>query len=707
MKAGFWLRRGSRLLGMAAFVFGGLMAAGSLIAAPAETTGSTKELAQKLRTLATANAVHSLSSKEAARAFPVHLRAVVTFFDPKVGAHRTGLFVHDSTGSIFVELPQGVFESLPAGSLVDLRGVSGAGEFAPIVAQPEIKVIGYQGLPADADRPSLARLLSGAEDGQWVEVEGVVHSLVENDRHISLQLTMSDGTTSILITKEAGVNYSRLVDAKVRIRGNASPLFDRRRRQMIGVRIQCPNLSAVEVLEPAPGDPFKLPVMPIDRLLQWDVVPLLAHRVHVRGQVTLQWPGSSVCIRDATRGICAQTIQTTRLRSGEIVDIAGFARAEGSAPILTDAVFRDVGLAATTPITALPVTAEQALLDGHESEIIQIEGLLVSRDLASTDIRLLIRSGKTIFTAVLPQDLGGAETSTWKEGSVLRITGICSVQLDAERTGLEIGTAVPMAFSVLMRSPADVVIVRKPSWWTPPHMVLLLAVALAGTLGVLWWVVVLRRRIRLSEERFRHMAQHDTLTGLATRLVLQDRLNVALEAAKRHHTGLAVLMLDLDRFKEVNDTFGHSAGDEVLRVTANRLLESVRKSDTVARVGGDEFVILLPEFDSANVESIAAKLVVVASGPIQFENHAVPVSVSVGVCTFSAEEMDAVEMLKGADAALYEAKEHGRRRFSIYIPRFSASQSVMGVELSSQVEGRARIAASEWIRPVRNGSDGS
>jgi diguanylate cyclase (GGDEF)-like protein len=238
-------------------------------------------------------------------------------------------------------------------------------------------------------------------------------------------------------------------------------------------------------------------------------------------------------------------------------------------------------------------------------------------------------------------------------------------------------------------------------------MVLLLAVALAGTLGVLWWVVVLRRRIRLSEERFRHMAQHDTLTGLATRLVLQDRLNVALEAAKRHHTGLAVLMLDLDRFKEVNDTFGHSAGDEVLRVTANRLLESVRKSDTVARVGGDEFVILLPEFDSANVESIAAKLVVVASGPIQFENHAVPVSVSIGVCTFSAEAMDAVEMLKGADAALYEAKEHGRRRFSIYIPRFSASQSVMGVELSSQVEGRARIAASEWIRPVRNGSDGS
>ena len=291
-------------------------------------------------------------------------------------------------------------------------------------------------------------------------------------------------------------------------------------------------------------------------------------------------------------------------------------------------------------------------------------------------------------------------------GSVLRITGICFVLLDAQRSGLDIGTAVPMAFSVLMRSPADVVMVRKPSWWTPPHMVLLLAIALACTLGVLCWVVVLRRRIRLSEERFRHMAQHDMLTGLATRLVLQDRLNVALEVAKRHHTGLAVLMLDLDKFKEVNDTFGHGAGDEVLRVTANRLLESVRKSDTVARVGGDEFVILLPEFEGANVESIAAKLVTVASGPILFENHTLPVSVSVGVCTFSAEEMDAAEMLKGADGALYDAKERGGRRFSIHIPRLSSSKRVMGRELTSPAECRPRRTANEWMQPVRKGSDG-
>ena len=165
------------------------------------------------------------------------------------------------------------------------------------------------------------------------------------------------------------------------------------------------------------------------------------------------------------------------------------------------------------------------------------------------------------------------------------------------------------------------------------------------------------------------MAQHDALTGLATRLVLQDRLNIALETAKRHKTGLALLMLDLDKFKEINDKFGHSAGDEVLRVTAHRLLEGVRKSDTVARIGGDEFVILLPELDDRPaVENIAGKLVAALSAPISFEKHLVLVTASVGVCTFSAENLDAEEVLKDVDAALYQAKARGRNCFAVFNP---------------------------------------
>jgi len=218
-----------------------------------------------------------------------------------------------------------------------------------------------------------------------------------------------------------------------------------------------------------------------------------------------------------------------------------------------------------------------------------------------------------------------------------------------------------------MRSPADVVVVERPSWWTPAHALVLVALALAGTLVVLAWVIVLRKRIRDSEERFRHMALHDALTGLATRLLLQDRLDVALESARRHGTGLAVLMVDLDRFKEINDTFGHQAGDEVLRVTAARVLQIVRKADTVARLGGDEFVVLLAELtDPQAAERIAEKIVEALTVPIPFAGRAVPVTVSVGVCLAATEELDADVLLRNADAALYHAKASGRNRYQVF-----------------------------------------
>jgi len=186
---------------------------------------------------------------------------------------------------------------------------------------------------------------------------------------------------------------------------------------------------------------------------------------------------------------------------------------------------------------------------------------------------------------------------------------------------------------------------------------------------VLAWVMVLRKRIRESEERFRHMAQHDHLTGLATRLVLQDRLSVALEGAKRRRTGLALLMLDIDNFKSINDTLGHRAGDEALRATAERIVQSVRKSDTVARIGGDEFVVLLSDLiDSQAAGTIAAKLVAALSAPVSFAGRELAVRVSIGVCTALPGELDAELLLRNADAALYRAKAKGKGCYQVFIP---------------------------------------
>lgn len=641
----------------------------SLFCFAATVSGETaKAPTGQLPTLTTARQAHSLTSAEAARGYPIHLRAVITFFEPSIAnGGWVAMFVHDSTGCIFVFVKLGSIAPIPPGTLIDLRGVSAPGWFAPVVAHPQIKVIGYPGLPGDPRRPSFERLWSGTEDSQWVELEGVIHSIVNEDGHIILQMVMDDRPIKINMGSEPGAAYSGLVDSKISIRGNVGAIFDAKRTHMIGIRLSCPNLSAVRVLEASPSDPFKLQPLPIDKLLKWEQVPSLAHRVHLQGRVTLQWPGVSVCIRDATEGICAQTGQNTRLRNGELIDIAGFVRVEENSPTLNDAVFRSSGSSADAPVEAVPATADEILAGGHDSQLIHIDGQLLSRDLSSSDTTLLVNSGKSIFKAIIPRSLSGPESKAWENGSLLRITGVSSVEIGEPRSRLRFVTAAPTSFRLLLRSPADVVVLKGPSWWTPSHVLIVLALALAATLVVLGWVVLLRKRIRESEERFRHMALHDALTGLATRLLLNDRLNTALETAKRHETGLALLMVDVDKFKEINDTFGHHGGDEVLRVTATRLTQAVRKSDTVARMGGDEFVVLLSDLgDPFMAEGIAAKIVKSLAEPICFAGREIPVSVSVGVCSSHACGLDDEALLKCADNALYQAKAKGRNCLSVF-----------------------------------------
>jgi diguanylate cyclase (GGDEF)-like protein len=173
--------------------------------------------------------------------------------------------------------------------------------------------------------------------------------------------------------------------------------------------------------------------------------------------------------------------------------------------------------------------------------------------------------------------------------------------------------------------------------------------------------------LRESEERFRHMAQHDALTGLPTRMLLHDRLQVALERGKRFKTNLALLMIDLDNFKHVNDSLGHDAGDQTLRTIAKRLLSAIRSSDTAARMGGDEFLVLLTDVaDEDEAESVASRIRVALSVPIQLSDHEIPVSASIGVCVVSDGAIDAAMLLKKADVAMYHAKARGRNCFEVF-----------------------------------------
>jgi diguanylate cyclase (GGDEF)-like protein len=624
-----------------------------------------------LPTLTTVRQAHSLSEVEAARAYPVHLQGVVTYFDPDYGTGIAATFIHDASGGIYVEQTSRLARKLFVGALVDVRGVSAPGGFGPIVKYPQIRVLGRAPLPPHPPRVSLAILKTGDYDAQWVEVEGSVHQVIEYAHAVVLDLEMQDGSIAIIMMKDPGVTYSNLTGAQVRIHANAAPTMNAD-GQMIGVHLQAPNISTLQVIEPAPSDPFAGPYIPVNRLLQWGHYSTPMQRVHLRGTVTLQWPGSLLCIRDATRGICAKTIQNTPVAVGDLVDMAGFVETDNNAPVVTNAVFRSAGN--SQPVAPKPATAEEILHGGSGSELIQIDGLLIGYDLASSEVTLQLSSGDAVFPAILPKSLAGTGVNEWKIGSRLRVTGICSVHIFDVQNNVRAGVAVNKSFRVLMRSPADVTILERPSWWTPAHALVVLALALIATLCVLAWVMVLRRRIeektvllRESENRFRHLALHDALTGLATRLLLQDRLDIGVEAARRHKTGLALLMVDIDRFKQTNDNYGHQAGDEVLRVAAQRLMQTVRKSDTVARMGGDEFVVLLSDLRNPRMaEEIAANIVATLAVPVLFAGGEVPVSASVGVCTAFAEELDVDFLLRNADDALYQAKARGRNCYQVF-----------------------------------------
>ena len=164
-----------------------------------------------------------------------------------------------------------------------------------------------------------------------------------------------------------------------------------------------------------------------------------------------------------------------------------------------------------------------------------------------------------------------------------------------------------------------------------------------------------------------HLATHDQLTGLVGRAVLQDRIVQAVERARRYGTKVAIFVLDLDSFKRINDLLGHWAGDQVLLETASRLRQTVRSSDTVARMGGDEFVVVMEDITSvADVEHCANTLVTRFAPEMSVEEHMLHVSASVGVCVFPDFAGDARTLLKWADAAMYAAKEGGRNQFQLF-----------------------------------------
>jgi diguanylate cyclase (GGDEF)-like protein len=755
---------------------------------------------------------------------------VVTYFDPVNGF----LFVQDRSDGVFVEMNGDEKASMRAGDDVEVTGVTSAG-FAPDVAKPRIRILGHARLPA----PKTASFESadlGSEDCRWIELGGVVQHVAQRTGDALLTLAWGRNTYKAHVLAPAA-SLMHLVDAEVKLQGVCGALFNGK-RQILGTQMFVPGMACIRVVRAPSAEPFATSPMRIADLLRFSRArnaPNMTHLVRLCGAVTYANRSGPTWVRDASGGIMIQDRAPLGLAVGDLIDVVGFPAISGLSPALRGA--RVKRLQSGAPPAPVRITAEDAMNGDFDGQLVQIEGKLIDRLQQPADRILAVASGGTVFTA--PLDSGG-QMHHLEPGTRLRLTGICSVETEQSSDLI-----LPRTFRLLLRSPADILIVGQPPWLTVDRLMPILGGAVLLIVAALAWVGLLRRRVRtqtstlhaqtvllqaahrrtrvalrkacaaealdrdskqileliardepvdlivdhiaeavavhcegavcailmggprgsricvvpaipsdwievlgriplssgsfgpefrelkafsedpgwadfidaqqtarfqtfcsmpivvqaatvgviaaffrqeqvsldgqgaelglwsniaaLALDRYRlhdqlsYRAQHDGLTSLPNRALLYEKLDAEIEMASRDKSQLGVLYIDLDGFKQINDTYGHDAGDTVLQEVARRMTLAVRRGDTVARIGGDEFVVLLPRLTrSEDAERIAAKIVAALREPIYADRRRLSVGACSGIAIWPLHGDRPDALLRFADAQMYGAK---RRRW--------------------------------------------
>jgi len=588
--------------------------------------------------LRTVRELKSLSVESAAKRLPVDVTGTVTFFDPPWSL----LFVQDTTAGVYVDIHNGI-PDLEVGDEVRIRGVSAPGDYAPIIADPTFARVGHTSMPKPFSL-SWQTLVSGKDDAGWVEAVGVVHSVSQLRAQHAFKLVVAGNGYSVQLphTKDSDEYPGSLLDAQVRIRGVCGAVFNEK-RQSVGLRFFVPSMKYVEILEAAP--PMSaMETRPIVSLMRFDPLNISTHRTKVRGVVTLVDPDQGFYLQDSSAAIYVMQDQRQQVRMGQSVEVAGFAALGPDGPYLEDAGTRVTEQASV--VSPARLSSDDLANGAYQSRLVTVQGRLLEQVHGPEDDTLFLRVGNLVVQA----SLRNTEISKdLRPSSLLEATGILHND----------GRPNQSSFRISVSSGNDVRVIEAASWWTPAHIIRTLTVAIIVSLVVLLWMSFAAYRVRS------YQAEHDLLTGLPNRRAVLEYLDRQLARTMRERTSLAVILADVDHFKKVNDTYGHQAGDAVLKRMAEIVRAELRPYDAIGRYGGEEFLIIVPSCDAKTAQEVANRIrlrifeepFASLSGP-----QSLHVSCSFGIAIADSATASVDHLLASADRALYAAKDSGRNR---------------------------------------------
>ena len=621
------------------------MLAVSLVAQPG------KDTQLPLQSLTKVSQVRSLGQERASKPYPVHLTGVVTV----PSTYKTSFFFMDSTAGISVDRGD-AGGAMEAGERVVIDGESAPGLFAPVVIARHITVLGKSTLPAPHELEAEA-LRGGQQDSQWISLRGQVRSASIRTvwGHPVLLLNMDIGTTPLMtvqVRDYAKGGWNQLAGAVVQIRGVCATAFNDR-RQFMGLRMIVSSLDDISVVKPAIANPFDLPTRPMGQLFQFNEPTQISERVKVTGTVTEYQSGQNMFLQDGKWGLFVKTSHETPVTPGTRVEVVGYPVAGEYTPVLEDAIYRV--MPGKDAVSAVPITAAQAMQQSergfwtapYEALTVQMDAEVMVHAQDDTRDQIFLREGNTIFRARFPTN--GAGLPALEPGTMVRVTGICIAHIDEEHNIHN--------FSLLLRSPGDVVVMHRVAWWRRKEAGWTVALALAFAFLIVAIVALLKRQADL-----RTLAMRDSLTGAYNRRAFLRLADRAWRGVSRSKPSAMLVYLDVDRFKEINDHFGHEAGDQALRCVVEALRLSFRQNDIIGRIGGDEFAIfcLCGEEQFA---PIVARLKRTLEDLSKRGGLAFGIDLSIGLlaCDESMAGATVEDLLPRADLNMYQAKSARKR----------------------------------------------